>query len=83
MSEKPRADLHTLDEFHEHLLSTSFDTSFQNSDGAVWNPSSSQLDRGFGFDDNLFADDLDMGGGIGDELARELGDGWSLEIKDA
>jgi hypothetical protein len=42
--------------------------------------SSSQL-GGFGFDDNIFGgDDLDMGGGIGDELARELGEGWGAPL---
>lgn len=43
-------------------------------------PSSSQFDGtfGFGLDDNFFgvSDGLDVGGGIGDELARELGEGW-------
>lgn len=43
-------------------------------------PSSSQIDAGFGygFDDNFFgmSDGLELGGDIGDELARELGEGW-------
>jgi meiotic recombination protein REC8, fungi type len=46
-------------------------------------PSSSQFDGGFGFglDDNFFgaSDGLDVGG-IGDELARELGDGWGASL---
>jgi len=78
LAENLRADLHTLNENHEHLLSASFDVS-QNGSG-VLPPSSSQFDEGFGYglDDNFFGvpDDLDIGGGIGDELARELGEGW-------
>ena len=71
--------MHTLDENHAHLLSASFDASLnQSSNLAV--PSSSQFDAGFGyvFDDNFFgmSDGLDFGGEIGDELARELGEGW-------
>jgi len=40
--------------------------------------SSSQFDGGFGLDDNFFgvSDNLDNGGGIADELAKELGEGW-------
>ena len=74
--ENARVHLHTLDEHHEHLLSASFDASFHGS-GSL-DQSSSHLDSGFGFDDNLFSglDGLDIGGGIGDELARELGEGW-------
>jgi len=48
-----------------------------NGSGGV-DPSSSQVEGGFEFDDNLFpaSDGLDVGGGLGDELARELGEGW-------
>jgi hypothetical protein len=76
--ERPRANAYTLDEHPELLLSASFDASLQGSAGAGgWDLSSSQLGGGFGFDDNIFGcDDLDVGGGIGDELARELGEGW-------
>jgi hypothetical protein len=77
-TEDVRANLYTLDENHEHLLSGSFDVSL-NESGAFL-PSSSQFDGvfGFGLDDNLFcaSDGLDIGEGIGDELARELGEGW-------
>jgi hypothetical protein len=78
LAENLRADLHTLNENHEHLLSASFDVSLNGND--VFRPSSSQFEGGFGFglDDNFFgaSDGLDVGGGIGDELARELGEGW-------
>ncbi|KIM85185.1 hypothetical protein PILCRDRAFT_96366 [Piloderma croceum F 1598] len=78
LAENLRADLHTLNENHEHLLSASFDVSLNGS--GVLPPSSSQFDEGFGYGlaDNFFGapDDLDVGGGIGDELARELGEGW-------
>lgn len=78
LAENLRADLHTLNENHEHLLSASFDVSPNGS--GVLPPSSSQFDGGFGYglDDNFFGapDGLDVGGGIGDELARELGEGW-------
>lgn len=78
LAENARADLHTLNENHEHILSASFDVSMNGS--GVLPLSSSQFDGGFGYDltDNLFGapDGLDVGGGIGDELARELGEGW-------
>lgn len=67
-----------LNESHDHLLSGSFDLTFTRDGGLL--PSSSQFDEGFGFafDDNFFSasDGLDLGGEIGDELARELGEGW-------
>jgi meiotic recombination protein REC8 len=70
--------MYTLKEHHDHLLSVPFDASFTGNDAI--DISSSQLDGGFGFDDNFFfggdSDGLDLGGGIGDELARELGSGW-------
>jgi meiotic recombination protein REC8, fungi type len=73
--ENPRADIHTLNENHEHIFSASFDASLNGS--GAFHPISSQFDEGFGFDDNFFGglDEMDVGG-IGDELARELGDGW-------
>jgi meiotic recombination protein REC8, fungi type len=78
LAENLRADLHTLNENHEHLLSASFDVSLNES--GTLPPSSSHFDGGFDFslDDNFFgaSDGLDVGGGIGDELARELGEGW-------
>lgn len=71
--------LHTLDEHHSHLLADSFGGSIGGSALSGAGPSSSQFDGGFGlgFDDNVFA--LPEGAGdadIGDELARELGEGW-------
>ena len=78
LAENIRADLHTLNENHDHLLSASFDVSLNGSGPLP--PSSSQFDGGFGFglDDNFFgaSDGLDIGGGIGDEIAKELGEGW-------
>ncbi len=69
MVENPRPGLHTLNENHGYLFSSSFDAPVDNVGGLV--PSSSQY-GGFGFDDN-FIEPLDE---IGDELARELGEGW-------
>lgn len=71
--------LHTLEEHHSHLLADSFGGSIGGSALGGAGPSSSQFDMGFGlgFDDNVFA--LPEGAGdadIGDELARELGEGW-------
>ncbi|EIN13763.1 hypothetical protein PUNSTDRAFT_140229 [Punctularia strigosozonata HHB-11173 SS5] len=85
--EHARANLHTLQEDHEHLLSNSFDASFS----ALWpqagqDPSSSQADAGFNFlDDDLFGagGELGLDGGIGDELAQELGEGWGVSASDA
>jgi meiotic recombination protein REC8, fungi type len=75
--ENARANLHTLDESAEQFLSASFDASFLSSSGGAWDPSFMPPDGGFNFDDNPFAgDDLDIGGGIGEELAKELGEGW-------
>ena len=73
LAEQGRAELHTLDESHEYLLSHSLDASFVVDGGAF--PSSSQLGGGFGlgFDDNLCAggDGMEIAGM--DDLARELG----------
>jgi meiotic recombination protein REC8, fungi type len=61
------------------LLSTSFDASFSGSGNLLLDLSSSQMDYGFGFDNDFFAEnDLDLGLDIGDELARELGEGWGV-----
>ena len=75
--EHGRGDLHTLQEDHGHLLSSSLDAAFQDMGGMV--PSSSQF-GGFALDDNFF-EAVDLGGDIGDELARELGEGWSISQK--
>ncbi|THH21523.1 hypothetical protein EW146_g23 [Bondarzewia mesenterica] len=79
--ENLRANLHTLNEDLEQVLSGSFDVSFLGSGVGGLDLSSSQIEGGFGFDgfgDNPFAvdDALDLAGGIGDELAKELGEGW-------
>ncbi|PCH33660.1 hypothetical protein WOLCODRAFT_147744 [Wolfiporia cocos MD-104 SS10] len=76
--ENIRANAHTLDEHHELILSGSFDGSFHGAGFGGVLPSSSQIDGGFGFSDDIFGlqEDMDLGGGIGDELARELGEGW-------
>lgn len=69
--------MHTLEEHHEHLLSASFEQSFYANDpgGDI---SSSQAGPVF---ENFFAfsDGLEVGEGIGDELARELG--WGSPVK--
>ncbi|KAF7347844.1 RNA cytidine acetyltransferase [Mycena venus] len=76
-AEEPRADLYTLQEHHDHLLSNSFDLSFN---GNGMDPSSSQNGGGFALDDIFLAapDGLDIGEGLGDDLAKELGEGWGV-----
>ncbi|KAG5639235.1 hypothetical protein H0H81_005309 [Sphagnurus paluster] len=70
-TEHGRAEMYTLMEHHDHLLSASFDLSFQGNGGAVL---SSSQGANFGFEDNLFkaSDGLDFGD-LADELAQELG----------
>jgi hypothetical protein len=82
LPEKLRADLYTLKENHDHLLSAPFDASFNENGGL--DLSSSQIDGGLGFDDNIFgvSDAFDISGGLGDDLARELGEGWGTPSKD-
>jgi meiotic recombination protein REC8, fungi type len=77
LAEQGRGELHTLQEDHNYLLSSPLDDAFQ--DGAGIGPSSSQLD-GFRFSDD-FLEGMDLGGDIGDELARALGDGWGVSPK--
>lgn len=75
--EDVRANACTLKEHHDHLLSNSFDLSFSASQiplGGGQDTSSSQAE-GF-LNDPFFSDGLDLGGDMGDELARELGEGW-------
>ncbi|KAI0068210.1 hypothetical protein BV25DRAFT_1911222 [Artomyces pyxidatus] len=78
--ETARANLHTLNENLEQMLSGSFEASFLGSAAGGQDSLSSQPGDGFGFgafDDNPFVADDDLGlGDIGDELARELGEGW-------
>ncbi|KAF7306915.1 RAD21/Rec8 N-terminal domain protein [Mycena indigotica] len=69
-------DLHTLREDHEHLLSNSFELSFISNAGK--DPSSSQAGGGFAMDDMFLSasDQLGIGEGLGDDLMKELGEGW-------
>lgn len=75
IAENARANAHTLNENHDLFLANSFDASFGGS-GANMIPSS-QNDT-FGFDDSFFGafDGLDIGEGVGDDVVRELGEGW-------
>jgi meiotic recombination protein REC8, fungi type len=77
--ENLRTNLHILNEDLSHILSNSFEASFseQNS-GMLGIDLSSQSVGAFAFEDDIFGalQDLDLGGDIGDELARELGEGW-------
>ncbi|KAH0590754.1 hypothetical protein H2248_000879 [Termitomyces sp. 'cryptogamus'] len=80
-AETPPAELHTLTEHHDHVLSASFDLSYHGGSGNdAFAPSSSQA-VDFGFDDNIFvlSDGLDVAG-LADELAQELG--WADSAKD-
>ncbi|KAH9065734.1 Rec8 like protein-domain-containing protein [Lactarius vividus] len=71
--EMERATMHTLDENLEQIMSGSFDVSFLGDPPGEQKPFSSSMDDGFGF-----ADGEDFGlGDIGDELAKELGEGWA------
>lgn len=78
LAELARANpnLHTLNEHHEHLLSASFDLSFN---GNPFNgPSSSQVGAGFGYE---FDDDFLGGGDVVDLLRDDLGEGWGTPAK--
>lgn len=77
--EAVRKEAHTLEEHYEHILSASYDVSFNGSGrDAELDPSTSQV-GGPGFD-NFFSDGLEDGGGygleLGEDLARELG--WAI-----
>jgi len=77
--EAVRKEAHTLEEHHEHILSASYDMSFNGSGrDAELDRSTSQV-GGPGFD-NFFSDGLEDGGGfgleLGEDLARELG--WAI-----
>lgn len=81
-AEVGRTGLHILDEYHDHLLPTTLDPNASFLSGL--DISSSQIDGGFNleslsFDENRF-DHFDLGlGDIGDDLARELGEGWGAD----
>lgn len=66
-----RAAAYTLPENHDFVLANSFDESFG---GSRTTRLSSAQTGGFGFDDTF--DGLDIEEGIGDDLVRELGEGW-------
>lgn len=74
-----RGNVHTLDENYDHLLSMALDASFNESGLGIAGTSSSQA--GFGFEDDFFGG-IDTINDIGDELARELGDGWGALPED-
>ena len=67
--EQARIDTHTLRETHDFMYPGSFDHGTDFLGGIV---SSSSQFGGFGFNDDL----VDISAEIGDELARELGEGW-------
>ena len=76
LSSKPetgRAAMHTLEENLEQIMSGSFDASFLVGASGEQELFSSSIDDGFGFGD---CDDFGLGD-IGDELAKELGEGWA------
>ena len=75
--ERGQAQLHTLQEDYGYLLSSSIDDAFHDIVGV--GPSSSQF-GGFRFDDD-YLEGVELGDDIGDELARELGDGWMRSPK--
>ena len=73
---------HTLDDHHGHFffgaLESSLTGSIQGPPGP--GPSSSLADGGFGFDDVFALPEEPGAADIGDELARELGEGWGGSI---
>ncbi|KAF8274080.1 Rec8 like protein-domain-containing protein [Lactarius quietus] len=71
--ETGRATMHTLEENLEQIMSGSFDASFLGGASGEQELFSSSMDDGFGFGD---CDDFGLGD-IGDELAKELGEGWA------
>ncbi|KAH9178704.1 Rec8 like protein-domain-containing protein [Lactarius sanguifluus] len=64
---------HTLDENLEQIMSGSFDVSFLGGPPGEQEAFSSSMDDGFGFGDG---EDFGLGD-FGDELAKELGEGWA------
>jgi hypothetical protein len=72
-AEVGRATKHTLDESLEQMMSGSFDVSFLSGVDGEQRDFSPRMNAGFDFGDSE-----DFGfGDIGDELARELGEGWA------
>jgi meiotic recombination protein REC8 len=75
--EAVRKEAHILDEHHEHILSASYDLSFNGSSRDAGLDPSTVGDPGF---DNFFSDGLEDAGGygmeLGEDLARELG--WGI-----
>ncbi|KAH8835245.1 hypothetical protein DL96DRAFT_1549848 [Flagelloscypha sp. PMI_526] len=75
--EEPRAGLYTLQEDHHAILVDSFDHSADHSGlGFGVDVSSSHVSVGI-LDGPVF-EDFDFGG-VGDELAQELGEGWAID----
>ncbi|KAI0257126.1 hypothetical protein BJV78DRAFT_1277705 [Lactifluus subvellereus] len=75
-SEIGKATRHTLDESLEQMMSGSFDMSFPSDVQGEQEFFSSQIDAGFDFGDS---EDFGLGD-IGDELAKELGEGWTSAL---
>lgn len=75
--ETVRKETHTLDEHHDHLLSASYELSFsQPGPLGAEGPSSSQVEAPFEDFFPFFDGLVDLGDGLGDDLARELG--WDV-----
>jgi len=72
-SEVGRATMHTLDESLEQMMSGSFEVSFLSGADGEQQHFSPQMEAGFDFGDSEDFGFVD----IGDELARELGEGWA------
>jgi meiotic recombination protein REC8, fungi type len=68
-----RTARHTLDENLEQMMSGSFDVSFPSGTHGEQDSFSSNIDAGFDFGNN---EDFGLGD-IGDELVKELGEGWT------
>lgn len=68
-----RAIMHTLDENLEQMMSGSFEVSFLSGADGEQQSFSPQIDAGFDFG---YSEDFGFGD-IGDELAKELGEGWA------
>lgn len=83
--ENARKEQHTLEEHHEHLLTTSFDASFVgNLPGLDSYSSQNEPAIGLDFNDQTifdFSDGMELGDvpGLGDDLAREIG--WASPEK--